>query len=822
MNTSKKLSAILMAAAVVFTLGANTIAATEDEEILIPDSSEKEENVTVVELEEPVAEPIYDEPALIYYPTTPSYVSVKSSTEKTDEAELNEKLAEVTLSVRNTIGIGDEYTSFNGNFSDNITNRMWYLYWSNDDNDINVTAAEDGTVVSYNKNYHTQYKYTYNSSNRFYSPKFQATTRDEAKESVKVFMRRVLNSNESYVLNESDYSIISPVSTSSYYFYGTLTVNGLETPVNINITVASDTLEVIRYSRNDFSDSYFGGYPSESPLYSKNNAFDSLSKKFSSTLKYYIVYDKDDTEFKYPKAQLQYRFNSTGDWYFDALTGETVNRNDLYDSIYGRSTNGYDNGFDVAEEAPAAEPGPTKNAGYELTEVELENIEKMKDVLKAEDIALKICEKYPEFGLQYFELASASYTRDVETDDVTASLYFTKKVTKGSEIGMSESAFRVRTNEEKNVYYIRKYINADGKTGDLFNYYTNYPYVSEKDRDSGKRTVDTIKAAEEFLSKNFPDEFGSSALTRTYTNDNALFTDYTYTHTVNGYPLDQNYLDVRINCIDGTVDTFSRSWVDGVEFESADGILSEQEALEKYTSEYYPKLQYITIPVAIDDKAPEFEPYVRSGWYSYVYSFKTAYVLARESYSYGVAAKSGDLLKYESGHTSERTQYTDIDNCASKDKIEKLADYGITFGGHEFQPTVLLTQKDMLVFLLNSVGCSISAESNKADNNDYIYSQAVYYGFIEEGFKDPDKLMRTEDVAKAIITPTEYGAAAALKGLFKADYADNKDITEGFAPYLIIADELGLISADADNCIRPCEVMTREGLAIIVYAFMDR
>ena len=82
--------------------------------------------------------------------------------------------------------------------------------------------------------------------------------------------------------------------------------------------------------------------------------------------------------------------------------------------------------------------------------------------------------------------------------------------------------------------------------------------------------------------------------------------------------------------------------------------------------------------------------------------------------------------------------------------------------------------------------------------------------------------MKKEDIAKAMVKPSEYGAAATLTGLFKADYNDKDDISKGLAPYLIIAEELGIVSTDGENNINPDKYMTREDLAMALYAFMDR
>ena len=211
MKISKKIIAAALATSMMASMSAATSAATEDIEI---EEIEVEEEIII---ETPV------------YGYIGQYVSVSSSTAITDEAALNEKLAEVTLIVRNTLGIGDEYTSFNGDFADNITNRQWYLNWSNDDERINVTAAEDGTVMRYRKNFTSNYNDKYQSYNNFFDPKFQKNTREDAREVVKAFMRRVLNEDEGYVLSETGAETLSPVGVSDYYFMLILTVNGLET-----------------------------------------------------------------------------------------------------------------------------------------------------------------------------------------------------------------------------------------------------------------------------------------------------------------------------------------------------------------------------------------------------------------------------------------------------------------------------------------------------------------------------------------------------------------------------------------------------------------
>ena len=159
MKINKKIIAAALATSMIASMSAATSAATK--------------NIDIEEIE-------VEEEIVIETPAYGNYISVSSSTEKNSQAALDEKLAEVTLSIRNTLQIGDEYTSFNSNVSENLTSRIWYLDWNTDDKSVSVQAAEDGTVMRYRKNYYNENN-TYQAYNNFYNPKFQTTSYESAK-----------------------------------------------------------------------------------------------------------------------------------------------------------------------------------------------------------------------------------------------------------------------------------------------------------------------------------------------------------------------------------------------------------------------------------------------------------------------------------------------------------------------------------------------------------------------------------------------------------------------------------------------------------------
>ena len=60
------------------------------------------------------------------------------------------RLAKVTLAVKAILDISDEYTEFYGEPDETALGTRWSLSWDSDDEQLRITATDEGKVVSLN------------------------------------------------------------------------------------------------------------------------------------------------------------------------------------------------------------------------------------------------------------------------------------------------------------------------------------------------------------------------------------------------------------------------------------------------------------------------------------------------------------------------------------------------------------------------------------------------------------------------------------------------------------------------------------------------
>jgi len=168
--------------------------------------------------------------------------------------------------------------------------------------------------------------------------------------------------------------------------------------------------------------------------------------------------------------------------------------------------------------------------------------------------------------------------------------------------------------------------------------------------------------------------------------------------------------------------------------------------------------------------------------------------------------------------------YTDIAGSYAKKQFEALAAAGIGFGAaSEVKPQALLTQKDMLVLLLNSCGYRFDVEDlDSEDTLDYLYSAAWSQGFLSRGTRSPDHLVTRLEIVKAILDASPYGQAAKLKGIFVTSFTDAARIPADSLGYAAIAEGLGIIRGNGNGRFDPNTTVTRQCAAVILYNYMSR
>ncbi|PKM73497.1 MAG: hypothetical protein CVU91_04200 [Firmicutes bacterium HGW-Firmicutes-16] len=688
-------------------------------------------------------------------------------------------LKQVTLLVKNTLGIDNSYTDFNGNLSTEGSFSYWNLDWSKDGESVSVCADMNGKVISYYKSTDGDTYYY----NPYYSPTFQKVSRDQAQSAAKAFVEKLLSQGETISFSK-DNSRLSAQNMEYYQFNGTINLSGLKSPLTFSVNVHTSDLSITSFSRDEFSRSYTGSIPSETPVITTDKATAALTGIVKLRLQY-VLGDDGKT------ATLQYLPVYSTDKAVDANTGALI---DIYQGgyhpypTYGRSENS-------TEDLAKNETG--------LTEVEQSTVDTLKGVYSKAQLDT-IVRAIGSLGIDSaYTLDSAHYSTDKTTSAVQCALDYVKDISDEATIQARFPTAYSSMKSSGSIYPVHfgKTINLDAKTCALISMNTYYSVGKE----TVSQTNDQCKAtAESFLGKYFLDKFKASAFNEYESSADKGY--FVYSQTANGILFPTNSISVSVNMYDGTIDNFFANWTDGVTFASKDGIVTADAAITPYISCFKTVLQYV--PVAVDTSKTDTSKYRNDSKLALAFKFES------DRYVTGVDAKSGKVLT-ETGSPAQTSAYDDIGSCSAKQQIEKLAQYGIGFTGTSFKPTAPLTQKDALTLLLSAVGYS-------TDDDDSLYQMAYNNKMLTKAERAADKQIARAEFVKMLVRATEYGSAAKLDGIYKCGFKDDSSITKDYYGYVAIAKALGIVSGDSKNKFYPTSVITRQDTAVMLYNFMSR
>lgn len=703
------------------------------------------------------------------------------------DTSLDEKLSQVTQTVKETLGTGDEYTQFSSDITDNGEYSYFNLYWSNDEKSLDVTADENGKVLSYG-----EYTNSYYDGDYGYAPIFAKANKNDAQAVAEAFLKKVLGDGET--ADFSDYTSGYNTSDDAYYLFdGTILLNGLKSPITFSVRIKTEDMSVSSFTRSDCYSHYSGDIPSASASVSAESVAELLKGTVKLKLQY-VLSDDGKT------AVLQYNPVYTGDYAVNANTGKLVNVNENTDVYDGASYGGGD----------SSAANLTTKMGGGLTDIEQSTVDSLKGVLSKTRLDADV-RAVSGLGIDDgFSLDSASYQMDVQNSQVYCRLQYVEKISDEAAIkARFPEAYSGTDDADATIepVCIYKDVTVDAATGGLI--YVNSYTDSAFDESDSLNAEQLTKKASEFLSKNLTKKFSQSALDEdTSDTENGNFV---YTESTNGIPFPTNSISVSINTYDGTVDSLYTDWTDGVTFDSASGIITGSAAKTAYTACFEPVLQYVGVLTG-DSTASVYKSVYKSE-----YELLLAYKYDSEDNVTGIDAKTGETVIAADGDNKTAITYGDLDGVDGKAKIEKLARYGIGFSGGSFLPAAQLTQEDALTLLLSALGYSFDDE-----DDDSLYKAAYENGFLKSGDRDTDKLLTRAEFVKMLVGATEYGAAAKLNGVFSCGFSDDGSISEEYYGYVAIAKALGIVQGDTNNNFNPDSIITRREAALMLYNFMSR
>ncbi|SHH78628.1 S-layer homology domain-containing protein [Sporobacter termitidis DSM 10068] len=685
----------------------------------------------------------------------------------TSDSAVKERLTAITLKVKDTLGIDDSFTSFNGDLNETGAASLWALNWSNDKEQIYVSANENGTIVSYNDNVAGV---STPANGRI--PKFPTLTIDDAKTIAGTFLGKVLDTKLSSV-DLSGTSALDYSGSAVYYLNGSLKLHGVETPVSISVSVSAATRKVVSYYRGDDGRDY-SGVTNPASAVDKAAAAETLKGKLNMQLVYALQGDGTRS------AQLQYRPNPDGNYVVDAATGKLV---DLSKLDYTSDSGSYSGSSKAtADAAPAA-------SATAISPVEQASIDKLEGVLPQSELE-KIVRSYPELGLtDNFKLQTMgyyTYQDDKKVTHVTANMQFTYAPKDASVqyriVTVDAKAGKLLSVNGNVIYY------ADGKAPASFNY----------------TAAQTESTARSFAGRILPDELKETVLSGTTAQpdwNSARY--YTFQRTHEGIAFPENYISVGVDANTGYVVSFSYTWYDDdVTFASSEGVISADTAAAKFSEGAGVALEYVSVPTSLQSSG-----------------LLLSYTKA-DTNVWGINALTGELLK-ATAVADTGLKYDDLTGNPYASIINKLASYGVGFAGGSFKPNAQLTQEDALSLIESTNGRKVVPLISAVDTDD-IYNIAYSMGILTPAEKNPAKLISRVEFVKYLINALGYNEVANLQGIYSPGFKDDGTIPAGLAGYAAIAKGLGIIKGDQNGKFNPNDTATRTQAAIMLYNCMSR
>lgn len=689
---------------------------------------------------------------------------------------IEQRLTQVAQTVKQILQIDNTYTSFSGDLEESTFRALWSLNWENTEVSLHVTASENGTIYRYS--YQINDRTVSNSSTAI--PSFPKLTQAQAQQKAQQFLNQILAAPESAVLSSTDNR--STVNGSDYHFNAFLSLYGLSSPIRISITVDAETGEILRFNRDDQYTIYTGEIvdPTVYDFSSHPEIEEYARTQLKNTFHLRLQYVLDDSG---KRAVLRYVPEPRDEFYVNAETGELVNLTELTKQLIGD-----DNYY------AAASGADMESMDNGLSPAEQSGIAQMANVLSQETLDKK-ARVWPELGLQNCVLSSSSYRLDSETGDVTAYLYYIGDTALGT---------------------FRRTIILDGKTGALRSV-SGSTWV-ERDGPAQINLEQAQQIAQTFLKKLWPEQASTCMLyqaTDAENDYNASAHRFRFAQQVNGHPFPTNSISIAVDVTDGTICSLSKDYEATPTFDSADNLISPQEALDAWFSTYETQLGYTPVPDVLYAQSSDLTIYPGE---AYPYLLELGFTAEQTIDTRGIDAKTAQPITWE--NTTAALVYPDLEQSWAKEQAQALASYGIGWLGQSLQPQKQLTQLDFLALLASTNGILVDLSEDGAEEQ--VYEHAYMLGLLQRTEREDTRLVTRAELVKMLLDNGGYGKAAQIPDIFRCTFADADRIPQAYYGYAAIAQGLGIVSGDEHGNFAAGQVATREEAIAILYQFMAR
>lgn len=722
----------------------------------------------------------------------------------------DQELMTVTAKVKATLDLDTElYDDFQGySKEDVLLGKRWNLSWTGDGISLRVTADSNGKIYSYNA-YRAVEDIAValpsrSNGGRLDIPRLPEDKSQASFQTAKAFLSKVLEAPVETIELSNDYR--PSLHQDSYWYNGTILLNGLNSPISCHVAVRASDLTVLRFDRDDEHSGYLGDVPSPDTAVTDAQARRSLRSTIKMEAKYILQEDGKT-------ARVQYVPLSGDSYYVDGATGELVNLTELRSKLW--ASGGAGNRYFTTDMAPEAAADNAMKTS--LTQAEKDGAAILKDALSKEDLDSVLKNAWPELGLDKYTLATATYSISE------------KKLDEGAERTPEDYDVTCRLSYGRQLdgATANKYVTVDAKTGELQSLHSGRSY-----KDGWPETfpvsvpVNTAQGtAEAFLTAFAGDNYAKLGLfsTTNAKTEKAWKHTFVFQHTNAGYFYDGNSYTVSVDAADGTITDIYGHFDEEVELVSPKKVVSQAAAIETYEAALDLNYGYMEIPVSISLAGQQLMPLLKEAGYEYVEALKTGFILSQpeDKHIRGVDAETGEVVSwdYTPGEESVIT-YDDIENHWVKSAAEELAVFQIGFGGGSLKPADALTQRDMIALLLSVDGHTFDPTTATKDEVDLLYSRAYSYGLVTPETRNEDKAITRGELVKTLLDSAGYEKIAAIPGIFRCDFTDAASIAPDQMGYAALAQGLGLVNGGSAGSYAAQRTATRAEAISFLYQYM--
>ena len=519
---------------------------------------------------------------------------------------------------------------------------------------------------------------------------------------------------------------------------------------------------------------------------------DEIGLKLHYRLLYnYSRYATGNSEFT-PKVVLEYTLNESASYQLDALSG-ALYFEPLIDR-YGGVMGGKGGGDMVNEDRELSAISPTM--AFSLTPEEQKRIDSLEGLISAEE-ALSRLLKLPNLDIdEEMQINHVDYHPSYgEPNREYISIYFTS--------APSESIFHSAN------------ATLDAKSGELISFYsypgrsfgmTRYAELSETRGEELQQIADsflqTVKPKLWAMVKVQPlSETTSPYYQPSYWQDSITFT---YIRQVNQIPFEQNCLYLSVSQETGKITSYNEEWQEQLEFPSAQGILTLDEAYKALENILIPELTYKIVPHA-DESGKAVPPLTYDAKLVYNAAQLTGFSLNAETvtiYQYGE--------EYNPAGVALGQEYTDLIGLSDAYKINEVALMLQLPQSELFLPEERLNQAEFLRWLY-----SMQNGYYYLGDDESFYTNLRYTGYWDEELSDPEKLLTTLDGVEYLVRFLNMSNYAAMQGIFINPL--NLSDTEAAWVALAVGNK-----AITYATFEPDNDLTRLDAAIMLYNYLAR